>query len=306
MQECIMRSGSCVPMDVTIVMRYNSNGIPSTHVNVLDTLVNRANRWRSLKLHGFTSGVDHKILRLFDAELARSGSESLFPLLEELSIQFPFDGNIIQNRLASVLYYIPPLQKLEVSTLFETDTANLDTLTILKVGIYAGHSLAGLLRKCPLLEDLKVDSFVASRVHTPPPDTQGFSHPILSVLGLGDRFDYGAWSSIHLPNLTRLTVTPVGLMVDAIDWERDFEPQTQLSELKETLERSKCPLERIDLYLNAQELSTSIALKIARTFSRVFLDARFEKASKWIDSVDWIDWMTNQESCQRKRAFDTL
>ncbi|KAF9071221.1 hypothetical protein BDP27DRAFT_1401581 [Rhodocollybia butyracea] len=151
MQECILHSGSYVPMDIRI--NVESNTIAPAHLNVLGTLV-------------ATLDVGDKILHLFDAELARSGSESLFPLLEELSIQFIFDGNLRQNRLAPMFYYIPPLQKLEVSALLETDTINLDTLTALKV-------------------ELKVDSFVASHVNTPPSNVHdAFPHPILSVLEL--------------------------------------------------------------------------------------------------------------------------
>jgi hypothetical protein len=113
MQECILRSGSRAPMDIMIDIAFG--WMPSAHFNVLETLVNRANRWRTLKFYGYgTLDANLEFFDLFATQLASSSSKSLFPLLEESRIHlFLCDIDRTQSPLASLFYYIPPLQKLD-------------------------------------------------------------------------------------------------------------------------------------------------------------------------------------------------
>ncbi|KAF9065170.1 hypothetical protein BDP27DRAFT_1332393 [Rhodocollybia butyracea] len=306
LKECILRSGSYAPMDVRIGLDYsNHQAISPACLDILEMLLGRADRWRTLRLNAFgRSNFPRQIIDLFDAKHARAPSVPLFPLLEDLELTL---RRYKPPSLAPMFHYFPPLRSLDIPSLFESDTLNFDVLWKLRVGVYNGHSLAGLLRRCPSLKYLKVSRFASqhrSTWTTSSINTQVISHPLLSRLEVGNidkNFRYGAWSFVCLPSLTQLDVS---VNSEEEDLEAPVELRAPLIELKEMIQRSKCTLEKVNLIL--PELDTTppdVALETAEKF---FEDFPAPYLSLRVDHMPWPDWRQVQEDVQEDLEADMM
>ncbi|KAF9064574.1 hypothetical protein BDP27DRAFT_1450663 [Rhodocollybia butyracea] len=295
LKECILRSGSYAPMKITIDLDYDDHqAISPTRLDALEMLVERADKWRTLTLNAYgRPNFPLQLIDLFDAKHARTPSVPLFPLLEDLKLTL---RRYNPPSLERMFHYFPPVQSLEISSLFETDTVNLELLWKLRIHIYTGYSLAGLLRKCPSLKYLKVSCF--ARRHSTSAissiDTRVISHPLVSRLEVGSidgNFQYGAWSFVCLPSLTQLDV--------AVSGERGLEAMAELGvpliELKVMIQHSKCTLEKVNLNLDPDtgSYSPGHALQTAEKF---FENLPAPYFSLWVNSMLWPVWREDRES----------
>ncbi|KAF9065175.1 hypothetical protein BDP27DRAFT_1450379 [Rhodocollybia butyracea] len=253
LKQCISRTGSYAPMNIRIDLDYSNNQtIAPARLRVLETLLERADRWRTLTLNAYGRlDFSLQIINLFDANHARAPSVPLFPALEDLMLTL---RRCDPPSLERMFHYFPPLQSLDTSALFETDTVNFELLLKLRVRVYTGHSLAGLLRKCPSLKYLKVSCFTSqhrSTLATSFIDTNVISHPLLSRIEMGSvrNIHLGAWSFVCLPSLTQLDVSLYATIPER-ELEEIFELGTPLTELREMIERSRCTLEKVNLNID--------------------------------------------------------
>ncbi|KAF9065173.1 hypothetical protein BDP27DRAFT_1425109 [Rhodocollybia butyracea] len=275
LKACILCSRSYAPMNVRIDLDYawyaKSQVVSPAHLDVLEMLLESADRWRTLILNG-RAHFPIQFVDLLDAKHALTPSVPLFPHLEDLKLNL---RRYNPPNLGQMFRYFPPVQSLDIPSLFETDAVNFELLLKLRVRVYNGHSLAGLLRKCPSLKYLKVSCFAGqhqsiSDSTTSSTDTQVMSHPLLSTLEVGVldyNFQHGAWSFVCLPSLTQLDVS---IISDEEGLGAPFEMRAPLIELKEMIQRSECTLEKVNLKLPELDAThPTLHSKQPRNFLRI-------------------------------------
>ncbi|KAF9068790.1 hypothetical protein BDP27DRAFT_1326632 [Rhodocollybia butyracea] len=225
LNECILRSGASVPMDITVSISRRDESLPA--LTTIGMLIARAHRWKR-------AAFSFQSLHLIDIIFPFKPSTH-FPFLEDLSFQCHDDPGIDPVR-NPILECHPPLQELELSTLLEsyTDVIASRTLKVLKIDCYIGVSLARLLHMCPCLESLILFSFIFRENADAKQITCQSSLLALNIggdVGNYDKIENGAWTGVTFPKLTELDVTLPDL-IDHEDWEAAYDAERSSNAIK--------------------------------------------------------------------------
>ncbi|KAF9068744.1 hypothetical protein BDP27DRAFT_1326543 [Rhodocollybia butyracea] len=296
LNECILRSGVSVPMNITISISSKRDDSPPA---LIALLVAQAHRWRQVALSFFSYS-----LYLIDIMFPFKPSSTHFPFLEDLRCYYLGDLGIdpVQN---PILECHPPLRKLELSVLLESyaDVIASQNLKILEVG-YIGVSLARLLHMCPCLESLTLQYFEFRGNADAKQITCQSSLLTLNVgsgnMDIDDKVKNGAWTGVTLPKLTKLSVILPGL-IDDENWEAAYDADTSLSELKEVIKRSKCPLQHVNLIMDADDYEQPLQLTL-QTAIKFFEGLPVQAEGSFVEDTLLQEW---KEDTARKISSES-
>lgn len=236
LNELLLRSGTDAPL--RFHLDFGSDSGDRAYA-VLDPLIQHTSRWKEVSLVFKNSHRQKSFRSALQHIQERSTS---FPNLELLSMSIMGEHVFKLGFFGKTFIHCPHLHYLDVASFHIREVVDLQHLTILKIGVCIGASLALLLQRFPVLETLCVSCLKPD--HVPDsldivPIPSNVHHPHLKHLTVKDLGKYAMsfWGNVSLPNLTRVYV---GTFIGGDD-------KSRFGEFKRMLVDSQCVLEKLDL-----------------------------------------------------------